>query len=151
MYNKWREGYVLPTWARKITSQSFDWMLQSSSGQKWKTCEQTLLFIAMHYWGCTSLEVKERSVRIAPPSLPSDHSGPAEVPWSVEPYGRKLLVCPSYHPPTHPSLLQSFPPFLPLLPSSSIHPSMHPSICSYVCVQQLHSIMKHSVNKLNTQ
>ena len=32
-------------------------MLQSSSGQKWKKCEQTLLII-VHYWGYTSLEVK---------------------------------------------------------------------------------------------
>ena len=41
------------SWARKIF-----WMLQSSSGRKWKKCEQTLLFIAMHHWGYTSLEVK---------------------------------------------------------------------------------------------
>ena len=31
------EGYMLPTWARKITSRLFDWMLQSSSGQKWRS------------------------------------------------------------------------------------------------------------------
>ena len=33
-------------------------MLQLSSGQKWKKCETTVLFIAMHYRGYTSLEVK---------------------------------------------------------------------------------------------
>ena len=33
-------------------------MLQLSSGRKWKKCEQMLPFIAMHYWGYTSLEVK---------------------------------------------------------------------------------------------
>ena len=46
------EGYLLPTWARKITCQCFDWVLQSSSNMaKVKKCEQTLLFVAMHYWG----------------------------------------------------------------------------------------------------
>ena len=39
------DGYLLPTWARKITCQVKKW-------------EQTLLFIAIHYWGYTSLEVK---------------------------------------------------------------------------------------------
>ena len=42
---------LLPTWAQKIPCWSFDWMLQSWSGWAWKKCEQTLLFIAMHYWG----------------------------------------------------------------------------------------------------
>ena len=37
--DKWREGYLLPTWAQKITCWHFDWMLQSSSGQKWRRCE----------------------------------------------------------------------------------------------------------------
>ena len=32
LLHKWR-GYLLPTWARKITCQCFDWMLQSSSGE----------------------------------------------------------------------------------------------------------------------
>ena len=31
--NKWREGYLVSTWARKITCRRFDWMLQLSSGQ----------------------------------------------------------------------------------------------------------------------
>ena len=39
----------LSSWAQKITCQCFDWILQSSSGWKWKKCEQTLLLIAMHY------------------------------------------------------------------------------------------------------
>ena len=38
----------------KYLCRRFDWMLQSSSGWKWKKCEPTLLFIAMHYWGYTS-------------------------------------------------------------------------------------------------
>ena len=29
------EGYLLPTWARKITWRCFDWMIQLSSGQKY--------------------------------------------------------------------------------------------------------------------
>ena len=52
-------SYLLPTWAQK-TSERFDWMLQSSSGWKWKKWEQMLLLIATHYWGYTSLEVKGR-------------------------------------------------------------------------------------------
>ena len=40
---------------------------------KVKKCEQTLLFVAMHYWGYTSLEVKGRWG----PSLHPHHSGPA--------------------------------------------------------------------------
>ena len=31
--NKWREGYLVPTWAWKITCRRFDWMFQLSSGQ----------------------------------------------------------------------------------------------------------------------
>ena len=42
-------------------------MLQSSSGRKWKKCEQTLLFIAIHYWGYTSLEVKGQWRLLLPP------------------------------------------------------------------------------------
>ena len=41
---RWRKGYLLPTWARKTTCQSFHWMLQSWSGWKWKKCKQMLLF-----------------------------------------------------------------------------------------------------------
>ena len=44
-------------------------MLQSSSGRKWKKCETTLLFIAMHYQGDTSLEVKGRWGLLLPPCL----------------------------------------------------------------------------------
>lgn len=54
-----RRGYLLPTWARKIC-QRFDWMLQLLSGQKWKKCKQTLIFIVTHYWGYTSLEVRDQ-------------------------------------------------------------------------------------------
>ena len=48
------KGYLLPTWVWKITCWCFNWMLQLSSGQKWKKCKQTMLFIAMHYWGYRS-------------------------------------------------------------------------------------------------
>ena len=41
---------------------------------KVKKCEQTMLFIAMHYWGYTSLEVKGREDCS---SLRFHHSGPA--------------------------------------------------------------------------
>ena len=44
-------------------------MLQSSSGRKLKKCETTLLFIAMHYRGYTSLEVKGRWRLLLPPCL----------------------------------------------------------------------------------
>ena len=33
-FGEWREGYLLPTLAWKITYRCFDWMLQSSSGWK---------------------------------------------------------------------------------------------------------------------
>ena len=35
-FGKWREGYLWPTLVQKITCRCFDWMLQSSTGQKWK-------------------------------------------------------------------------------------------------------------------
>ena len=57
-------GYLLTTWARKITCQV-------------KKCEQTLLFIAVHYWGYTSLEIKGHWGLHAPDCLPPHHSGPA--------------------------------------------------------------------------
>ena len=44
-------------------------MLQSSSGRKWKKCETTLLFITMHYWGYTSLEVNGLWGLLLPPCL----------------------------------------------------------------------------------
>ena len=65
------KGYLLPTWVWKITCQCFDWILQSSSGQKWKMCKQTLLFMAMHYWRYTSLRSKVGEN--CPPSLPPHH------------------------------------------------------------------------------
>ena len=42
LLHKWREGYLLPTWARKITCRCFDWMLQSSSGGWWWLCMFTI-------------------------------------------------------------------------------------------------------------
>ena len=45
---KWRKGHLFPTWARKTTRRCFDWLLQLSSGQKWRS-EQMLIFTAMHY------------------------------------------------------------------------------------------------------
>ena len=44
-------------------------MFQLSSGRKWKKCEQMLPFIAMHYWGYTSLEVKRQWGLLLPPCL----------------------------------------------------------------------------------
>ena len=44
-------------------------MLQSSSGWKWKKYETTLLFIAMHYRGYTSLEIKGWWGLLLPPCL----------------------------------------------------------------------------------
>ena len=38
--HKFRTGYLLPTLARKITCQHFDWNLQSSSGQKWRSLKK---------------------------------------------------------------------------------------------------------------
>ena len=57
------EGYLLPTWARKIACQRFDRMLQAKV-KKW-----TNTAIAMH-WG-------QRSIRITPPYIPPHHSSPA--------------------------------------------------------------------------
>ena len=39
------KGYLLPSWAQKMTCQRFHTMVQSSSGWKWKKCEQPLLFM----------------------------------------------------------------------------------------------------------
>ena len=63
------KGYLLPTWVQKITCWCFDWILQLSSGWKWKKCEQTLLFIPMHYWWYMSLEVKGWWGLLFPPCL----------------------------------------------------------------------------------
>ena len=52
--HKWRESYLLPAWAQKITCRCFNWILQSSSGQNWSVNK----FCYMYYWGYTSLEVK---------------------------------------------------------------------------------------------
>ena len=75
MNNKWREGYLLPTWVRKITCRRFDWMLQSLSGRKWRVRTKVAIYshalLRIHVIG------GQRSVRIAPPSLPPHHSGPA--------------------------------------------------------------------------
>ena len=45
-------------WDRKITCHHFKLNAPVVIRAKVKKCKQTLLFIAMHYWGCTSLEVK---------------------------------------------------------------------------------------------
>ena len=42
LLHKWREDYLFPTWARKITCRCFDWMLQSSSGGWWWLCMFTI-------------------------------------------------------------------------------------------------------------
>ena len=63
---QFEEGREKVIWVRKITFyQHFDWMLQLSSGRKWKKWETTLLFITMHYQGYTSLEVKGLSIYAA--------------------------------------------------------------------------------------
>ena len=61
------EGYLLPTIARKITCRCFDWMLQSSSGRKWRGANK-------HYY--SHVIGGQRLVRIAPPFLPPHHSDP---------------------------------------------------------------------------
>ena len=42
---------ICSTWAWKITCQHFNWMVQLSSGWKWRSVKQTLLFTGTHYWG----------------------------------------------------------------------------------------------------
>ena len=37
LLHKWREGYLLPTLARRITCRHFHWMLQLSSERKWRS------------------------------------------------------------------------------------------------------------------
>ena len=71
--HSWREGYLSPTWTRKITCRCFNWLLQSSSERKWRSANKRT---AMHLWPHGG----QRSIRIASPSLPSHashHSGPA--------------------------------------------------------------------------
>ena len=65
LLHEWK-GYLVPTWAWKITCQRFAPVIIRA---KVKRCEQTLLFIAMHYWGYTSLEVKGRWGLLLPPCL----------------------------------------------------------------------------------
>ena len=43
-YKTWREGYLLPTWARKIACWHFNWMLQLSSGTIQSKRRQELTF-----------------------------------------------------------------------------------------------------------
>ena len=38
--SNWREGYLLSTWAGKITCRHFNWMLQSSSEWKWRSANK---------------------------------------------------------------------------------------------------------------
>ena len=52
---KWREGYLVSTWARKVTCWCFDWMLQSSSGQKY-------LMYRWFSWGVASLPESKSQV-----------------------------------------------------------------------------------------
>ena len=84
------ESYLLPTSAQKITCQHFHWMLLSS-GQNLKRCEQTLLFIVMHYWGHMSLEIRGQWGLLLPPYLlitvvqqPGTSSPPSQLKHSSE-------------------------------------------------------------------
>ena len=55
---KFRTGYLLPTLARKITCQHFDWNLQSSSGQKWRSLKKhcylwtSSILVEVLLWEC---------------------------------------------------------------------------------------------------
>ena len=51
-------SYLLPTWALKITLPTFGLKAPVIIRVKVKKCEQMLVFIALHYRGYTSLEVK---------------------------------------------------------------------------------------------
>ena len=67
-----REGYLLLTWAWKITCWCFDWMLHSWSGRKWRSANKCCYaLLKIHVIG------GQRLVRVALPSLPPHHSGPA--------------------------------------------------------------------------
>ena len=69
---------------------------------KVKRCKQRLLFMAMHYWGYRSLEVKGRWGLVLFP-LPPHHNGPATRDFrssiSVETllWGCHLVTTPLYH------------------------------------------------------
>ena len=93
LYLKWREGYLLPTLRLENNFLTFRLNAPVVIRAKPKKCERTFLFIAMYYWGYTSLG-SQRSVRISPPFLPAHHCGPAtrdfqkptEKPRKVVPY-----------------------------------------------------------------
>ena len=74
--SKQKKSSLIPTWD---LCQCFDWMLQSSSGQKWRTVQKCQHFIAVYYWGYMSLDITggQRLVRIAPPFLSSCQCDPA--------------------------------------------------------------------------
>ena len=76
-------------------------MLQSSSGQKWRRCKQTLLFIAIHYWGYTSLKVKGWWGLLLPPCIlitaiqhPGTSSPPSRLKRSSEGVIWMWIFCP---------------------------------------------------------
>ena len=46
----WREGYRLPTRVRKITCRHFNWMLQSSSGRKWRSANKHCYLYSNSSW-----------------------------------------------------------------------------------------------------
>ena len=53
------KGYLLSIWVWKITCQRLDWMLQLSSGWKWKKYVIHVIgSYSMHYWRYMSLEVE---------------------------------------------------------------------------------------------
>ena len=44
LLHKWREGYLVQTWAWKITCRHFEWMVQSSSVRKWRVTNNNCYF-----------------------------------------------------------------------------------------------------------
>ena len=56
----WRKGYLLPTLSAKNNLPIFRLNAPVVIRAKVKKCEQILPFIAMHYWGYMSLEVKSQ-------------------------------------------------------------------------------------------
>ena len=84
------KGYLLPTWVRKIICWRFDSSCHHT-GQKWKKCERYYLYyshalLRIHVIG------SQKSVRIEPPSLPSDHSSPATSPLSQLKHSSAVII-----------------------------------------------------------
>ena len=59
----WLEGYLLPTWARKITCQCFDWMLQSSWRFDWMLQPFALMMTETFSWNVGKLFWKSKTIK----------------------------------------------------------------------------------------